>query len=33
LHGTEFSSKRRRNQRFVGQTLVCPWHKLQQFSI
>jgi hypothetical protein len=28
LHGTEFSSKRRRNQRFVGQTLVCPWHKL-----
>jgi len=28
LHVTEFSSKRRRNQRFVGQTLVCPWHKL-----
>src|SRR5215510_14505543 len=28
LHGREFSSKRRRNQRFVGQTLVCPRQKL-----
>jgi len=27
LHGTEFSSKRRRNQRFAGQTSVCPRHK------
>jgi len=24
LHGTEFSSKRRRNQRLAVQTLVCP---------
>jgi hypothetical protein len=28
LHGTEFRSKRRRNQRLAGQTLVCPGHKL-----
>jgi hypothetical protein len=25
LHGTEFSSKRRRNQRLAGQTLDCPY--------
>jgi len=27
LHGTEFSSKRRRNQCLAPQTLVFPWHK------